>query len=221
MSEADKARQQQKSKTLLSRAEASLYAVEHFSDMISEEKDLKKLSVAWAGLLDNYTKTFKFLREATSTGKSKSWSDRLKSEQRNDTILEYLLHARNADGHGLDFIAEATSSQLWLGGGAIVLGEGVIGAKIDVTVRRDGKKEHVKGTATVKDGSYSGSFLPGMGRVDWKPRHLRLRSVKDRGQIYDAPSHLAKDADLARVMGAYAAEWLRKKLEEAIDIVEI
>jgi hypothetical protein len=64
-------------------------------------KDAERKVEAWRELLVYYCRFYNKLKAGCRIGPSKGWFDRLLAEQRDDDLLRYMLHARNALEHGL------------------------------------------------------------------------------------------------------------------------
>ena len=70
------------------------------------ENDADHLADLWAEFLTYANRVFNKLSHGPKHGPSKGWFDRVKHVRKTDKILSYILHARNADTHGVERIAQ-------------------------------------------------------------------------------------------------------------------
>ena len=73
------------------------------------------IRAAWSDFLVHYHRVFTRLHQATKGGPDKGWFDRVKHERSTDELLSYLMHARNADEHGLERVTGNTYASFVMG----------------------------------------------------------------------------------------------------------
>jgi hypothetical protein len=74
--------------------------------------DIRMLARLWEEFLTLQQQVFLRLKKAFEHGHSKLWSDTVINDQRSDEMLLYLMHARNADEHGIEKITETNTGSL-------------------------------------------------------------------------------------------------------------
>jgi hypothetical protein len=158
--------------------------------------DLQELAIYWSEFLIEVQRVFLRLKKATENGPSKGWYDRIEQDRSTDELLSYIRHARNADEHGIERIAEVTDSRVTMGDP----GEHIFIERLEISQDRvTGKVEGVGTPATVR----------------WYPGSVRLAAVLDRGDRYEPPRrHLGKR--IAEVTPIGLAELTCTYLEEVI-----
>jgi hypothetical protein len=79
---------------------------------LKETKDPAIIETLWENFLIAANGIYsKLERGAKTNGKSKAWYGRKKHERKNDPLLSYLHHARNAAEHGIQRITSRTSTR--------------------------------------------------------------------------------------------------------------
>jgi hypothetical protein len=81
-------------------------ALGKLDQMERTENDAGQLADLWAEFLTYANRVFNKLSHGPKHGPSKGWFDRVKHVRKTDKLLSYILHARNADTHGVEKIAE-------------------------------------------------------------------------------------------------------------------
>jgi hypothetical protein len=98
----------QKAKTRLERLRMATRTVK-------ESKNPAEIEVAWEGVVMAAGSAYSILEQgAKGNGQSEGWFGRKKHERRNDELLSYVHHARNAEEHGFRRITDRTSSHITL-----------------------------------------------------------------------------------------------------------
>ena len=151
---------------------------------------------SWIDFLHAVTQFYSKLEQgAKSSAKSIGWFGQKKHERRTDNLLKYLLHARNADEHGLDPLMQLTAPILRMEP------EGY-----NVPSDRIGKELAIRG-------------LPGRTLVTTLPTSTQLVDVKDRsGHIIPWPTnHKGQVFEINTVpaIARLALETLQGILQEA------
>jgi hypothetical protein len=83
-------------------ARASLAKAETSPQAMQAAKQCPELQTAWSDLLVASTRVYSKLQQgAKSIGKSNAWFGQKADERKNDALLTYIHHARNADEHGI------------------------------------------------------------------------------------------------------------------------
>jgi hypothetical protein len=81
-------------------------ATDKLDQMDLTENDADHLADLWAEFLSAANRVFNKLSHGPKHGPSKGWFDHVKHVRKTDKVLSYILHARNADTHGVERIAE-------------------------------------------------------------------------------------------------------------------
>lgn len=167
-------------------------------EVMEKAADVQRLSDGWLDLLNEAQRVFLKMKKATEGCSAKGWYDRIQYQRTSDDMLRYLLHARNADEHGISKITEVER------GG------------IGIQVGGDGYVEHmeINNAAGRVDIKYRGKnplhfkFIPG---------EVKLLPVFDRGIKYDVPTtHLGRPIEAKPLAVAkLTAEYLKSLIEEA------
>lgn len=127
-------------------------------------EQIQKIKDHWAAFLMHAGRVFnKLAAGSKSTPKSVAWLGRVKHQRKTDPFLIYIHHARNADEHGLAFIAQEQP--------------GVIRA-VDPTPEEREAYERAKASN------------PNLGihvTVEITEPHVRLLDVVDSGVTYSPP----------------------------------
>jgi hypothetical protein len=141
-------------------------------EAMERAQSLQQLSDCWLDFLNETQRVFLKMKKATEKGSSKGWFDKIQNERTSDDMLSYVLHARNADEHGISQVTRIDN------GG---IGINVGGDVEHMELRQENGRLDVK---------YKGknplhfNFIPGA---------VKLLPVFDRGIKYDAPKlHLGK-----------------------------
>jgi hypothetical protein len=165
---------------------------------MEEASDIQKLSDGWLDFLNETQRVFLKMKKATEKCSAKGWYDQIQNQRTSDDMLSYVLHARNADEHGISKVTEVER------GG------------IGINVGGDGYVEHmeIRNTESRVDIKYRGknplhfNFIPGS---------VKLLPVFDRGIKYDVPKkHMGKPIEAKPLAVAkLTAEFLKNLMEEA------
>ena len=123
----------------------------------------------WSEFLVEHQRWFTRMQQAFGRGPSSAWFGKLKARRKADPLLSYLHHARHADEHGLERIAQGQPS-----GAAIGVGGGRV--YIERLEIQDGIITHLSGTQN------NGSL-----QVHLSEAHLKLNRVQNRGVFYNPP----------------------------------
>lgn len=99
----DKAFEAAKEKLQLAREKAAAMSV---------ASDIRMLAQLWEEFLTLQQEVFLRLKKAFELGPSKSWSDSLQHERREDAMLQYVEQARHANEHGIEKITETDHSKI-------------------------------------------------------------------------------------------------------------
>lgn len=181
-----------------SRAKDHLQSAQWQLEGMKKASNLRDLSQAWRGFLTDAQRLFLMLRKATEVGASKAWSDTLQRTRNQDDLLKYVHHARNADDHGMERVAEEQSGRL-----GIAPGDG---------------PAHIRTVTAIPGRGVSVEYSGARPAVSWTPDAVVLLPVKDRGVIYSVPTqHLGQRLPDAKAITAAetAYEYFAKAVEEA------
>lgn len=136
---------------------------------IAEFKSAKRFDIAasaWSDFLIAASGVYSKLEQgAKGAGKSEAWFGRKKHERKNDQLLRYLHHARNADEHGIEPTTANRRSFEVRGGGSYRF-DGTFGSHTDMTItHQDGPPPIIEfGTkivlAPVTDTRFGDRFEP-------------------------------------------------------------
>lgn len=199
------------------RARVSLKACGDSLARLADGTDEDAVFSAWAEFLKHYTGCVAAMRRASSSGSLKRWSDKLLNEQREDGILSYLLHARNAEEHGLAFVARPNSSRVRLGPLTFfncVCDDAVIEGNVQYGERLDEFRGSITTDGRKFCGHWEGNLRP-QGVAGW----VDLAPVIDRGVRYEVPE-LTIDAvyPLYLRIAKYTLGWLSRKISDLLSL---
>src|SRR5258705_7260992 len=79
---------------------------------IRQAKTLREITDLWSGFLTDIQRSYTKLRIACRSGPSKGWCDNVFHTRNADDLLNYVLHARNADEHGVAKIPSLSAGLL-------------------------------------------------------------------------------------------------------------
>ena len=113
------------------------YVADFLEDLKSVE-ETRKLWRAWSGVLDHYVKAVSALRRATDQGKSKGWSDRLRTGQKNDPLLQYAFQSRDHASHVFEGKRKAMPRAVSVGGLISLSGNSSVTLSNNTVVGSDG-----------------------------------------------------------------------------------
>jgi hypothetical protein len=88
------------------RAQEHLRSAKQKYSIMMTSGDVHQITNAWSELLTQIHRAFVKLRKATKRKAAKLWYDHIEEERKNDELLSYVRHARNADEHGIDRLSE-------------------------------------------------------------------------------------------------------------------
>lgn len=139
--------------------------------------DIKTLAALWSEFLTSAQRCFTKLRKATEAGPSKGWMDQVVHTRNQDELLSYILHARNADEHGIKAITEEKDATFSL--------RPKVGTDLHI------KSFAITGGQILIDRETADKVV-----MEFTPRTIRLAPVTDRGRTYDPPrTHLGQPVD--------------------------
>lgn len=146
---------------------------ERLAEMKAAE-DIVRLNRAWSEFLTEAQRVFTRMRKATNDGPSKGWFDGILNVRGDDDLLSYILHARNAEEHGIERITSARPGGLKVNIG----GDGYVDS-MKIEQKADAVKVTYRGKNPI-------TFEPIAASVD-------LIAVLDRGIMYQPPkTHLGE-----------------------------
>jgi hypothetical protein len=166
---------------------------------IRRAKTLQEIAELWSGFLTDIQRSYTKLRIACRSGPSKGWCDSVFSIRNADELLSYVLHARNADEHGVAKITDVKHGSMSINPKQ--------GNSLEIDHLEIGPERIVMGPKMAAN-----------AQVTFTPGEILLVSVRDRGVVYNVPSkHLGEDLDSATLLevAERAERFLRGKLDEA------
>lgn len=204
--------------TILKNAEREIRYVADFVKDLQNEQDIERLWRAWSGLLGHYVNAVSALRRATDQGASKSWSDKLIPEQKNDVILYFAFQARNEYVHNLETERETKPGGVNIAGNAVrVEGNFNLNITFDNCATRgaDGRALPLHGEAQIREGKLAKTTLP-VGMTKQGNHYVVLSAVKARdGSVLQVPNPNTPKDEQAVEVASYVRDWLQQKLAEA------
>jgi len=159
--------------------------------------NLADVAQGWSSLLTESQRFFSKL-DAGASGRSTSWSGRIKHERKTDELLQYVHQARHADEHGLDDITEKKP-------GGVKIAVGGEGVHIDRLEIRGGRIVEAK-------------FIGKPPTIEVIPAEVILKPVVNRGLAFAPPtSHRKKPFNKTTPLsvGNALIEYMDEKLVEA------
>jgi hypothetical protein len=166
---------------------------------IRAARTLQEVADLWSGFLKHIQRSYTKLRIACRSGPCKGWCDNVFHIRNGDELLNYVLHARNADEHGVAKITEETQGGIGIG-------------------PKEGNSLEIDHLEMGPRGIVMGPNVAANARITFTPSAIRLVPVRDRGIVYDVPTkHLGEDLGSVTLLEvAERAElFLRSKLDEA------
>jgi hypothetical protein len=166
---------------------------------IRNARTLSEVADLWSSFLTHVQRSYTRLRIACRSGPSKGWCDEVWNTRNNDDLLKYVLHARNADEHGLAPITESKRGSIGL--------RPKKGNTLEVDHLTIGAGQMVMGPK-----------LAANADIVIIPAEVLLVPVRDRSVQYDLPTkHLGKDVGPIKMIGVaeFAEAYLRGILDEA------
>ena len=161
--------------------------------------DLASYAQLWSEFLGHIQRTFTKMKIATTKGASKGWYDKIESQRRDDELLSYIRHARNADEHGVEPVTVQRPGGIG------------IGPKIGNSLYVD----HLE----IRNGEMIiGPELAKNAKIEFIPASVHLSSVRDRGLDYQPPrNHLGTTLQETTpiVVAQAALKYLQTMLSEA------
>lgn len=161
--------------------------------------NLQEIADLWSEHLTNLQRAFTKLRMACKEGASKGWCDNVFHERSKDPLLSYVLHARNADEHGVASITAHKAGTIGIG-------------------PKTGNSLEIDHLSIGPGGITMGPNLAANARISFTPGEVLLVPVRDRGIVYDVPKeHLGEKLDAPTLLSVAerAEAFLRAKLDEA------
>jgi hypothetical protein len=173
----------------------------HFASMLAA-KSYAEFQGPWSDFLLAANRVYTKLEQGAKTdGKSVGWFGRMKHERRNDSLLRYIHHARNADEHGIEPITEHQRGGLEI---------------------KTGGQLHVK-ALTIDGGQIALEYTGDDPNISIVPDRAKLISVVDHGDTYPPPtSHKGtnlKDQSPAAVAQLSIA-YLQVMIDEATKLTQ-
>ena len=167
------------------------------ADLIASSPSLYAQESAWLDFLLHHGTVYSKLEQAAkATSKGYAWFNKKKKERKDDPLLSYLHHARNAGEHT---IIETASKAEFSVTGTLAHPDGTLELAFD----NNGKPYAVG---------------KGMNNVMVHRNEIMLCAAKDRGQYYQAPrEHLGQaiEGQTAREVAALALEHAVRMIAEA------
>ncbi len=166
-------------------------------------RNLDQLAHLWIEFLTEQHRVYLRLRKATEKGPGKGWFDRILHDQRNDDLLKYVLHARDAAEHGIEAVTQKRG-----GGFAVRAKEGL-------------KSIHIKHMAiNPRPGVALEMDSETAAQVDviFHSNSVHLVAVTDRGTVYQPPKeHLGDHINNLNPISVaeLAIAYLERKCAEA------
>lgn len=150
--------------------------------------DILALARLWQEFLTVQQQVFLRLKKAFEHGPSKAWSDTVTHEHRSDDTLQYAMHARNADEHGIDNVTEILPSHL-----SIRPKQGDTITFKHFIARSNGNSAQV-----TMDNEAAANVI-----ITFKPASIKLARVLDRGIYYDPPTvHFGQQIEATPILVA-------------------
>lgn len=200
-------------------AQEAEYVSDYVSELI-EIPETHKLWRAWSGLLEHYARTVSALRRATDQGQSKHWSDRLKSEQKNDPFLHYAFQSRDSAAHVFEEKREAEPRSVNLGNVVSVGGNSSVTLLNNTVIDGDGRVSKLPdGVLHTEDGRYLGGTIT-RDEVYEREHFVILKAVRNRSGIWPVPNPSTPPEMQAIEIAKYLESWLQKKLAEAMQMAK-
>jgi hypothetical protein len=172
------------------KARARLVQAFKAHEALKEASSLAEYESAWTLLLTALNSVYTILEQSCKgSARSEQWFAKAKRQRRTDEFLRYLHHARNADEHGLAevLVHEPAALAINGGGGGIYIDRLIAGPD---------------GIVELKGAALNGGPL----QVTKTPSRIVLKSVRDRGVIYDPPkTFLGEPLDDASPVGVGGA----------------
>ncbi|WP_146194431.1 MULTISPECIES: hypothetical protein [Thioclava] len=187
---------------------------------LSGDATYEELRTHWSLALSEFRKFLKFAETAARERERNGWADNLIKERKDNPILNYAFHARNAEEHGHASSAKPEPAALRIGGMFSFAGN-VSNVTIsncrEITTLQDGRtiERRVDGQFSTTDGKISSGWLNSQVPVNSQTPYIQLLPAMDRGQSYQPP--MLKDVrreDLADVFAQKICHWMEKKLKE-------
>jgi hypothetical protein len=145
---------------IIQNASQEVEYVNDFLNELSSVDETRKLWRAWSGLLEHYSKAVSALRRATDQGRSKGWSDRLRSEQRVDPFLQYAFQARDHATHVFETKRETSPRAVSIDSLISISGNSLVTMSNNIVIEADGSIRGLpEGTIVTSDGRYSGGSI--------------------------------------------------------------
>lgn len=140
--------------------------------------DVASLARLWEEFLTAQQQVFLRLKKAFEQGPSKAWCDSITNDQRSDDMLQYAMHARNANEHGIENITDTKPQQL-----GIKLRPDTSVAVNELTLDARGSSPKV-----TMDAETAANFAAVGASIVFTPGSIKLVAVRDRGIDYEPPT---------------------------------
>jgi hypothetical protein len=195
------------------------YVADFLEDLKSVE-ETRKLWRAWSGVLDHYVKAVSALRRATDQGKSKGWSDRLRTGQKNDPLLQYAFQSRDHASHVFEGKRKAMPRAVSVGGLISLSGNSSVTLSNNTVVGSDGSVRKLPdGTLSTKDGRYAGGSIP-IDAVNEHEHFVVLKEVETRSGVWPIPNPETDPSNQAIEIAQHVSDWLKARLREANEMAK-
>lgn len=204
----------------LERATFSIEDVRVCSERLLTEAEPRELIRNWILFLGEFRKSIRFLEQAGRNIGNNSWAESLSSEIRSNSILNYVFHARNADGYGAELGYVSVPASLEIGGSFGFQGKF---SRIKIEDCYEGSfvpdgslsMKRIDGQFSVSDGRLVQGWLSSQVPVRRQRPFIRLLPVSSRGRDYHPPILDASLENLAGQISCSCFHWLNAKLGEA------
>jgi hypothetical protein len=184
--------------------EAAKEKLQHAREKVSAmtaATDIRILARLWEEFLTLQQQVFLRLSKAFERGHSKSWSDAVINEKRSDDMLRYVMHARNADEHGINSISEAN------------MGKVTINPRQGMTLSVNRMVVDTRGPTPIiaMDPETAANAT-----ITFIPASVKVLPVRDRGVDYNPPtSHLGDPIISSPIsIAEMTISYLEKKIHE-------
>lgn len=204
---------------VVARAKEEAFAIEMALTGLRTSVELRTLRAHWKAILMSYAAAVSHLRKGADTGSAKGWSDAMMFEQRNNSVLRYMLHARNHDVHQAaafpsspqrGFASVENLIENWNTEGKVNFFGGT-----SSTFLQDGRRidRKLDGSLSYENGSPKVD-LGDQYNVKIVRQYLKLEDVVDRGVTYPVPDGVVPIEAQAVNFAEHVLAWLNTKIVE-------
>lgn len=172
-------------------AKSELERAVRYSKKLGATRNLVEVSDCWKAYLDTIVKVRNKITSGTNAictddNAAKSWTGQYEAKIRKSDLWSYLLHARNADNHGMKAILASSEGHLRLSSGGVT---------------------HISKMVVTKNG-LAITFSGQPPNVEIAPGKTYPISVVDRGNTYSPPNENVELFHLAQGGVAFLELWL-------------